>query len=661
MFATAGMLTAVQSSVATAGAVSHVTRVGAQAPGQCDVVLPGGLKAAVSVQNGHLTARPADPAPAKGGVMSFNVGGHQYLLTQSALRDVTNRTADLSAYDTTRLAESACGIPDPAQSDAMAAGMKSGRPAGEDLPRKYKLHRLTVHALDVNGKPTDQPILVVNVDDERLASSAQVSSAGVAKFVLPEGHYAAFMADNGALTSTTFVFNPEFTFKDDSSLTLDLRDATSELTLPQTPRPATLESWSWSIGRSDGVHDGNLVSFFGLGTSLPVMHFNPTGTVEHGKFTFDPVFDLSSPASATEPYQYHIAEPTDHIPASFPAKVDASSLATVKRDYGAPSVQVPVAYSLASPMLPWQAETSTPSAGGFSLVSLGTSRTEYFTGTPLWQSAVDGDDNGRTIYTPYHRYEAGTTTVERLQTGPQHPTGLADLTGTGQTCSACASGGALQLAILPLNDNNPGDYGFDRINDPLEPHQESWQLRRDGELLADEAGEPFNVTVSAPAGKARYQLTEKLSRSITATPLNTGSQTTWTFNGDSAGDNGALPANWKCLQGTGCTALPLLYPYYSADATLMNNLVPGTHTLTVKVDHQQYSVAPAIAGAEVAFSYDDGANWQPATLTGSDGQYRASFTVPANGTNGYVAIRFSAWDKDGNRIDQTMLRSYTTR
>jgi hypothetical protein len=31
--------------------------------------------------------------------------------------------------------------------------------------------------------------------------------------------------------------------------------------------------------------------------------------------------------------------------------------------------------------------------------------------------------------------------------------------------------------------------------------------------------------------------------------------------------------------------------------------------------------------------------------------------VPTDG-NGYVALRVSAWDKAGNRIDQTVLRAY---
>jgi hypothetical protein len=118
------------------------------------------------------------------------------------------------------------------------------------------------------------------------------------------------------------------------------------------------------------------------------------------------------------------------------------------------------------------------------------------------------------------------------------------------------------------------------------------------------------------------------------------------------------PPGWAWCR---CTALPLLYAYYSVDASLLNNLAPGAHTLTVNVEHQQHSIAPAIAGAEASISYDDGANWEPATLTGSGGQYRTSLTVPASGTNGYVAIRFSAWDMAGNRIDQTLLRPYTAR
>src|SRR5262249_3467382 len=148
------------------GQVSHVTRYDSAGTGQCEVTLRGGLKATVSAQNGHLTARPTDPAAAKGGIVSFNIAGHPYLMTKSAMRDVTSGTVDLSAYDTTRLAESACGIPAPSPSGAVpdaaggagtggaaADGTNAGHTAGASLPGRYKLDRVTVRTIDQSGKP----------------------------------------------------------------------------------------------------------------------------------------------------------------------------------------------------------------------------------------------------------------------------------------------------------------------------------------------------------------------------------------------------------------------------------------------------------------------------------------------------------------------------
>jgi hypothetical protein len=184
------------------------------------------------------------------------------------------------------------------------------------------------------------------------------------------------------------------------------------------------------------------------------------------------------------------------------------------------------------------------------------------------------------------------------------------------------------------------------------------ELLRDGTQIGSSSAAPLLTSVAVPSGRARYQLVERTDRAVTTLPLSTSSQTTWTFTAD-PGHGPVVPANWSCVDGgSDCTPLPMLFAYYDTDSSLTNSLAAGRHTLRLDVDHQERSDAPAVTGAEVSLSYDDGATWVPAHVSGGNGRFGARFTVPATGGDGYVALRVSAWDGAGNRIDQTVLRAY---
>lgn len=674
MLAIASMLTAIPSSAAVAGQVSHVTRYGGAGTGPCEVTLRGGLRAVVSAQGGEETAHLIDPSAAKGGVFAVNSGGHQILVPAAALPDLRSGAADISAYDTALLAEHTCGTPAPEQGTVTRAADTGGtaRAGRGSAHRPYKLARLTIRTLNTEGVPADKGwIQLLNVDDERLVNVHFLfTHNGVGRWALPVGHYAALAMMDADIVNDdyTFVINPEFTLTRDTTITLDERTATVHAATPTTPRPSTLESSSVDVGRSDGSGPGDWIAWFNLSSHPATFTFNPSGRVRHGGFVVDPSYELNSPSTAPKPYHYHVAEAFDHVPERFPTKVDPAGLATVQRDYGAPGA-AGATLSINIPQTRWQVASGPANIQGFSTIQLGTSRTEYYSGGPTpvdWITAMDSRDS-ETMYTAFHEYRAGTTLKQSLLTGPEHPGVYEDLTGTGTTCPACAARGALQFDIYPVGDNMPGDvepWPFTGGSNAV-----SFELRRgdcaEGRcgVLAQGDYDPEGVSITAPEGTARYRLVEKWTRAAAGVQfLSTASETTWAFTADSGGTHGRIPANWTCVDGShDCSALPLLYAYYKADADLLNNLVPGAHTLTLDVEHQQHSVAPPISGASVSVSYDDGATWVPAAVTGDEGHYRASFTVPATGTDGYTAIRIAAWDRAGNRIDQTVQRAYTIR
>jgi hypothetical protein len=58
---------------------------------------------------------------------------------------------------------------------------------------------------------------------------------------------------------------------------------------------------------------------------------------------------------------------------------------------------------------------------------------------------------------------------------------------------------------------------------------------------------------------------------------------------------------------------------------------------------------------QVDVSYDDGATWRPAKVTGGNAQYSAELVHPAGA---FVSLRSRATDTAGTVVEQTTLRAY---
>jgi hypothetical protein len=628
----------------------------AQPSASCDITVPGGVKAVVSDSGGQRGVQLTDPKAAQGGLFGIDTGAGRLLLPAAALKSVESGKTDLAQYNTDTLAARQCGLPAP----HLAAHKTRG---------DYQLGRLAINTVDSAGKPSYAVVVLTNLDDQTEARTIlSTSAADPTRIALPLGHYSAVLVDTpGADGAYHLVVNPDFTVTDGASLTLDERTATVAATTPTTPRPSVLETSSLSITTGDtGRHADDaaldLIDFAG-NRPAPVSYLlNPTAPTRHGRFGIYPSFEFDSPATAKEPYHYHITEPYDHVPSSFPTAVDPAGLATVTRHYDNPTGGDSVALSVNAAAMAQDASNGDGMIGlrGYSLVPLGTTRTEYFTaGSGLyWTTAIGADAYVRDLqYTSLRAYRPGEHTSETYFAEPEHPGVQLARDGQSVLCAACSGSDDLQFNIYPFSSAAGTTAGIDPLLDG-ESEPISMEVRRDGALLgsADFGAQAAGVTV--PKGRATYQLTEHAARDLTTLPLSTSSSTTWTFTAD-PGHGPHVPADLTCVDGgSACSPLPLLFADYSAaDATSSDSLAAGRHTLSLSVAHQQDAAAPAVSGATASVSYDDGATWVPAPVSGRDGRYSAAFSVPTDG-NGYVALRVSAWDKAGNRIDQTVLRAY---
>lgn len=66
------------------------------------------------------------------------------------------------------------------------------------------------------------------------------------------------------------------------------------------------------------------------------------------------------------------------------------------------------------------------------------------------------------------------------------------------------------------------------------------------------------------------------------------------------------------------------------------------------------------AGGTLSVSYDDGASWQPVTLT-ADGAGTWSAMLKHPGAAGFVSLKATAWDDAGNKVEQEIIRAYRIR
>jgi len=81
--------------------------------------------------------------------------------------------------------------------------------------------------------------------------------------------------------------------------------------------------------------------------------------------------------------------------------------------------------------------------------------------------------------------------------------------------------------------------------------------------------------------------------------------------------------------------------------------------IPIRVEHQPGSAGGKVTGLTVQVSYDDGATWQSAPVSGGGSKWTASVTHPAGA--GHVSLRAIATDSKGGKVEQTIIRAYLLR
>ena len=206
---------------------------------------------------------------------------------------------------------------------------------------------------------------------------------------------------------------------------------------------------------------------------------------------------------------------------------------------------------------------------------------------------------------------------------------------TGAVPTRTGDGLLLQVAELAGN----GGTTYDRSG----AAETTMELYENGQLLASD--DQAWGTYTATSARADYRLELGVAR--TKDPqwyYSTTTDTTWGFE--------------SARPGSGSANLPLLQVDYDIPVDLDNEVRGGRH------ERLEFSVGYAgrreaqvrVADVDAWISYDDGDSWQRLDLRGHGSSRSATVRHPRDA--GYASLRVRAEDRDGNTIDQRVVRAY---
>ncbi|MFF6839778.1 S8 family peptidase [Streptomyces tanashiensis] len=335
--------------------------------------------------------------------------------------------------------------------------------------------------------------------------------------------------------------------------------------------------------------------------------------------------------TAVSPYSYELLKyRAGSIPADQHYRVRAGELATVDSRFHGTTAGAEAGYSrlMHSPM-------QTVANFSFGRVTLQRTLTEYVTTGlrtyeamkigPVWSAGGAWQVTAATKFTPGQQ-------VRRDWNKAVVRTALpSDL-----DYAAARVGGVGAVAAAGLLDSGSGQWAVMRNG----TDKELATVYRDGVLLG--TAPATNVAFPMVPERAEYRVVTDVQRDEAGWNTSTKVRTDWRFHS---------------AQGEGRTLLPVLSVDYRLGTDLANSARTRSRT-TVGLDarHPKGLAGPAITKVELWASYDDGASWRKVRL---DGRLNGTIDNPA--AAGFVSLRVTATDADGNSVDQTVTRAYQVR
>ena len=266
-----------------------------------------------------------------------------------------------------------------------------------------------------------------------------------------------------------------------------------------------------------------------------------------------------------------------------------------------------------------------------------TERIEYFT-PGRWELASENLDNyPDSLFGHVADFKVGTPSTVEWDKAAYAPTFANPFDGEPW---ARRTGGLIDVTVPFFGDAS----GHVRLLDSeAEVDTGTTSLYRDGKLVGT-LNVPGRGIFPVPYATSTYKLTSTVRRTEPWWPLATSMAATWTFKSDASPDGGTLP---------------LLTVGFQPGLDLRNTAKGGqAFSFPATVVRQAGSGTAAVNGLRVSVSYDDGKTWKAATVARDGATWKVTVTHPASG---YVSLRASADDAQGNTVEQTVIRAYRLR
>ncbi len=335
--------------------------------------------------------------------------------------------------------------------------------------------------------------------------------------------------------------------------------------------------------------------------------------------------NLRLKGTAVSPYVYNVMFPqTDAVSANQTYNLNSSNTVrqTVRYHAGrAGHVGKDAVYRFR----PWQAADIATTSN----VRLGTERTEYYnvSDSRIWHAVYPDTNASRPQWNSLRTFDkAGKLPAEdwlrqvvRPATSQQY--GLSQRTGD-----------KLTFTIPELSDSAPEHYGsVDNVQDTAKG-----TLYKDGQLVGDTALGGVG-TFDVPAAKASYRLVLDARRTAGWAAYSTGTHTEWSFTSAHTDQR---------------TPLPLLSVDYGVDGLDLLNRVDRKRKSALGLAVRTQSGSVTAADLKAWVSYDDGTSWKEVRV--KRGQLELKHPKGAES----VSLRVRAADRNGNAVDQTVLRAF---
>ncbi|MBC9712984.1 S8 family serine peptidase [Streptomyces sp. TRM66268-LWL] len=272
-------------------------------------------------------------------------------------------------------------------------------------------------------------------------------------------------------------------------------------------------------------------------------------------------------------------------------------------------------------------------------------RTEYYSTEDegAWQRTLSSSfPFGEFMNDRIRTYEPGSSRKESWYDGVITPRARLDDSGA-QTLAAERQGNLIGFDSSVYGDGeHSGEQGsFGDIG--------GLTLRKDGEVIGD-SPYPFGV-FDVPAEEATYELTQfltKIGAPAQVWKRSPEMQTTWKFRS-------------KLDDAVFSQGLGILFPRYTLPEDGLKTLAAedGLRIGLSVTGHAGHTPGP-IESAKLSYSYDQGATWTEAKISGS-GDTRTATVDHAGASGSQVWLKTELTDTHGNSVTQTVARAYDVR